>query len=235
MQESQAFLYREHIYAVYGSLTNKVTGKLNYKVGLRVEQTKTLNSSDATQTENRYTNLFPNVFLFYSLQAEHKLSYAFTSQLQRPSFFDLNPFKIYSTDRLYLTGDPFLQPSRRYRNELTYTLQNRHIFQLVYSETRNRISTQTIVDPEGKLHVQKGNYSNSRVFSFVSSLNPAFFPWLTTSFDLYAGLVRYQGSVAGFPINQQTAFVTANMNASAMIKPLWSIVRVGYRRSGAFL
>ncbi|WP_276484096.1 outer membrane beta-barrel protein [Paraflavitalea pollutisoli] len=224
IQESQAFLYREHIYAAYGSFVHKVSGRLHYKLGLRLEQTRTLNRNDAASTENRYTNLFPNAFVFYSLHADHQLSYAFTSQLQRPSFFDVNPFKIYSTDRLYLTGDPFLQPSRRYRNEITYTLQNRHIFQLIYSDTRNRISTQTIVDPEGKLHVQKGNFSNSRVVSFVSSLNPEFFPCLTTSFDLYAGLVQYKGSVAGFPINQQTAYVTASMNTAATIKPLWSLV-----------
>ncbi|MDF2192590.1 outer membrane beta-barrel protein [Paraflavitalea sp. CAU 1676] len=224
IHESQSFLYKEQIYAVYSSLTHKIGPTLNYKLGLRLEQTRTLNESDDTRTKNRYTNLFPNAFLFYSLHPSHQLSYAFIGQLQRPSFFDVNPFKLYSTDRIYLTGDPFLRPSRRYRHELTYTLQNKHIFQLIYSQTYNRISAQTIVDNDGKLHTQKGNYSDFNAVTVVSSLNPQFFPWLSTSFNLYAGLIHYKGSVVNFPINQRTAFATASINSSATIKSLWNLI-----------
>lgn len=227
LQESQLFLYRENVAAVYGTFTHKVNKFFNYRLGMRVEHTDTKNQVNDQSIPRNYTNYLPNVFVYYSKDPSHQFSYSFVEQLQRPSFFDVNPFKIYSTDRLYMKGDPFLTPSKRYRNELAYTLKGKHIFQLIYSHTTNRISTQTVVDTLGAYHLQKGNFSNYNSLLFVASYNPQFFPWLNTSLNGYAGYLSAAGNVNGYAFDRNSGYFSATFNTSVVLKK-WLLSTIGF-------
>jgi hypothetical protein len=225
--ESQFFSYKENVGALYGTFTHKVNKFVNYRLGMRVEQTETKNRVNDQLFTRRYTNYLPNVFVFYSKNPSHQFSYSFIEQLQRPAFFDVNPFKIYSTDKVYLTGDPFLLPSRRFRNELAYTLNGKHVFQLVYSRILKRISSQTIVDSLGAWHMQKGNFSNFSSLLVVASYNPQLFSWLNTSLNGYAGYLQSSGDLKGYTYTANSAYFSATLNTSVIIKK-WLISAIGF-------
>jgi hypothetical protein len=227
LNESQLFLYRENVAAVYGTFTHKVNKAFNYRLGMRIEHTGTKNHVNDHAFLRSYTNYLPNIFVFYAKGSTHQFSYSFVEQLQRPSFFDVNPFKIYSTDRLYMKGDPFLAPSKRYRNELAYTLKGKHIFQLIYSRTTNRISTQTVVDSLGAYHLQKGNFSDYSSLLFVASYNPQFYTWLNTSLNGYAGYLSYAGNVNGYAFDGNSGYFSATLNASVVLKK-WLLSTIGF-------
>lgn len=227
INESQLFLYRENVTAVYGTFTHKVNKFFNYRLGMRVEHTNTKNQVNDLSYPRNYTNYLPNVFVYYSKNPSHQFSYSFIEQLQRPSFFDVNPFKIYSTDRLYMKGDPFLAPSKRYRNELAYTLKGKHIFQLIYNHTAKRISTQTVVDSLGAYHLQKGNFSDYNSLLLVASYNPQFFPWLNTSLNGTAGYLSAVGNVNGYAFDRNSGYFTASLNASVVLKK-WLLSTIGF-------
>lgn len=227
LKESQAFLYRENISAAYGTFTHKVNKFFNYRLGMRVEHTGTKNQVNDQWYSRSYTNYLPNVFVYYSKNSAHQFSYSFVEQLQRPSFFDVNPFKIYSTDRLYMVGNPFMAPSKRYRNELAYTLKGKHIFQLIYSHTENRISMQTVVDSLVAFHLQKGNFSDYNSLLFVASYNPQFFPWLNTSLNGYAGYLSFTGNVKGYAFDGNSAYFSASLNASVVLQK-WLLSSIGF-------
>lgn len=227
MNESQFFLYKENVAAFYSTFTQKVNKFINYRVGMRVEQTHTKNMVNDQSVTRTYTNYLPNVFVYYSKNPLHQFSYSFIEQLQRPSFFDVNPFKIYSTDRVYMKGDPFLVPSKRFRNELAYTLKGKHVFQLIYSQTLKRISTQTVVDSLGAYHLQKGNFSDYSSLLFVTSYNPQIFSWLNTSLNGYAGYLHFSGNINGYAFSRNSAYFSASLNASVVLKKWW-ISTIGF-------
>lgn len=224
---SQHFLYRETVGAWYGTFTHKINNFLNYRVGIRVEQTETENKVNDELFTRRYVNYLPNVFVYFSKKPSHQFSYSFIEQLQRPSFFDVNPFKIYSTDKVYMIGDPFLVPSKRFRNELAYTLNSKHIFQFIYSRILNRISLQTVVDSLGAYHLQKGNFSDYSSLLLVASYNPQLAPWLNTSLNGYAGFLFFQGNVAGYAFKRNSAYLSATLNTSIVLKKWW-ISAIGF-------
>lgn len=221
LNESQYFSYAENVGALYGTFTHKANKFINYRLGMRIEQTETKNKVNDQLFTRRYTNYLPNVFVFYSKNPAHQFSYSFVEQLQRPAFFDVNPFKIYNTDKVYLAGDPYLVPSKRFRNELAYTLKGKHVFQLVYSRILKRITSQTIVDSLGAWHMQKGNFSNSSSLLLVASYNPQLFPWLNTSLNGYAGYLQFTGNLKGYAYTSNSAYLSATLNASAIIKKWW--------------
>lgn len=221
LNESQYFSYTENVGALYGTFTHQVNKFINYRVGMRVEQTETKNKVNDQTFTRRYTNYLPNVFFYFSKNQSHQFSYSFVEQLQRPAFFDVNPFKIYNTDKVYITGDPFLVPSKRFRNELAYTLHGKHIFQLVYGRTFKRISSQTIVDSLGAYHMQKGNFSDFSSLLLVASYNPQLFSWLNTSLNGYAGFLQSKGNLKGYGYASNSAYFSATLNTSVVIKKWW--------------
>jgi len=97
--------------------------KLEYALGLRMEQF----SSDALQKSNNnrflqdYTRLFPSAQINY-LISEEKQTFGinYTRRINRPGFFDLNPFVSYDDPLNLRTGNPALRPEIADLLELNY-------------------------------------------------------------------------------------------------------------------
>ena len=97
--------------------------KFEYAVGVRMEQF----SSDAVQRANNetftqdYLRFFPSVqFNFMLPDASHTLGFNYTRRINRPSFFDLNPFVSYSDPLNLTTGNPALAPEIANLYEVSY-------------------------------------------------------------------------------------------------------------------
>jgi outer membrane receptor protein involved in Fe transport len=82
-------------------LEKKFSDKFSGKIGSRYEITNSVGKSDNTKNESlrnierNYNNFLPYVSLNYAINDNNNISYAFSSRMRRPSFWELNPLKIY--------------------------------------------------------------------------------------------------------------------------------------------
>ncbi|QCX52868.1 TonB-dependent receptor domain-containing protein [Elizabethkingia sp. JS20170427COW] len=124
------FIYTEKIYGFYLTLDKKITDQLSAKIGGRYEITRSIGeSSNSTHPEmkyieRKYQNFLPYASINYAINKDHNLSYAFSSRMRRPSFWELNPVITYLTQFNYIQNNPFVKAASTYNQELTYMYKN---------------------------------------------------------------------------------------------------------------
>lgn len=126
INQSNTFRYDETIWAAYASLEKSWNDKLYSKIGIRYETTsaKGYSISQNNTFTNSFENFFPSIFLSYQLNNSHAFSLAYNKRIDRPVFYDVNPFRSYINFYNYIEGNPKLQPSITNNIEFSYTLKN---------------------------------------------------------------------------------------------------------------
>ncbi|RAJ10873.1 TonB-dependent receptor-like protein [Chitinophaga skermanii] len=119
------FNYNEYVHAGYVSYERKL-GKLQYSVGLRVENTQSAANAITTKniTERNFTRLLPSISLSYQLQAQQQVSFSYAARMTRPVFAQLNPFRFYNSPLNFFVGNPYLQPSTTHTINLSYAVKS---------------------------------------------------------------------------------------------------------------
>ncbi len=100
---------KEHVYAGYAMINQKLSDKLSVLAGIRVESTeiKTTgnlvvfddngdfdpNASGEIKDDNLYVNVLPGVHFKYNISDNTVLRFAWTNTLARPNYIDLVPFR----------------------------------------------------------------------------------------------------------------------------------------------
>ncbi|MDR0265859.1 MAG: TonB-dependent receptor family protein [Sphingobacterium sp.] len=145
---SNHFIYKETIQAGYINLSKSWT-KISAQVGLRGEHTRTSGNQITLneQFEKSYFKLFPSAFLTYTVNEKNKLQTSYSYRVQRPSFWDLNPFRVYTDPFSYSEGNARLNPAYEHSLELGYTFVNKYIFTLNYAKRTNVVNEIIGTDP----------------------------------------------------------------------------------------
>jgi outer membrane receptor protein involved in Fe transport len=156
---SSVYSYTDRVYAAYGNVSGKEK-KLGYQFGLRVESSdydgtlKTVNESNKDTTVT-YGNsfpisLFPSIFLSYKLTETSDLQFNYSRRVNRPNFFQVNPFTDYSDLLNLRRGNPDLTPEFTNSIELSYskTMKNNSSFlaSLYFKNTNDLITSIQIKD-----------------------------------------------------------------------------------------
>ena len=142
----QSFLYDENIYGAYITFEGKISPKLSGKIGARYETTKSEGKSDNVDEENLknikrdYDKLLPYLSLNYTINDNNTLSYAFSSRMRRPNFFELNPARTILTEFNYTQNNPFVKASSVYTQELTYMYKNSYFLIVNHSLHKDNIA-----------------------------------------------------------------------------------------------
>ncbi|MDO5980507.1 TonB-dependent receptor domain-containing protein [Flavivirga spongiicola] len=133
LQNSDTFLYDEINYAAYISYS-KDWERWSFKSGLRVEHTDIKGNSLSTSqnSNNDYLKLFPSLHLLHKLNDNNELYFNYNKRIHRPRYNELNPFKYFLNDNVYITGDPNLKPQIDDTFTLGYTLKKDYAFELYY-------------------------------------------------------------------------------------------------------
>ncbi|MDA8692928.1 TonB-dependent receptor family protein [Saprospiraceae bacterium] len=110
---SNNFIYDEDVHAAYAIYGNTF-GKFNYQLGLRTElsriRTRLLQTSDGGENDRTYNDLFPSGFLSYNFNEASAMQVSYSRRINRPRFWDLNPFFTFSDNRNFFSGNPNLNP-----------------------------------------------------------------------------------------------------------------------------
>jgi hypothetical protein len=218
---SNVFKYDEDIAAGYVVLDHKVNARWAYQVGTRLEKTVAKGYLNGmTAVDRNYVNVFPTGFLQFSPRPKQTYVLAVSSRITRPGFWDVNPFRTYTTDKTYWEGNPFLQPSRYYREELRRTLiikQASYTFLIAAGQTLNEIYSLPYHDTGNVVVFKKVNYGNK--YSYTGSL--VYFnqvqPWWQFTGTILTGYVRSVGNYADIPIDNKTFLLSLSANQTFTI------------------
>jgi len=208
------FIYDENIYGAYLTLEKKFSDKFSGKVGTRYEITNSLGTSDNADPEYRkiernYNNLLPYLSVNYAINDKNNISYAFSSRMRRPSFWELNPVRNILTEDNYTQNNPFVKASSTYSNELTYMFKSSYFLILSHSLFKDKITQvplqrdilkqrrdefgQPVVDVNGQpimdsykqLRYIRTNFGDKQEMSAMVGIQKTFFKqYLTMNFNI---------------------------------------------------
>lgn len=216
LRKTNHFIYEENINAVYGNVSKK-WDKFKATAGLRLENTNVKGTQLATNQVNKrnYTQLFPSAVLSYDLTEKSSLEVNLSRRITRPSYNQLNPFKLYLDPTTMRAGNQDLNPQTTMNYELTYSLSNKYFATLSYSRTSDNITDilKPITEDGQNVTVQTFENLNSVSYYGLYLIAPVkVTKWwdMNNSANFYYG--SYTGNVSGTQINNKGNF-TFNINS----------------------
>lgn len=152
---SNHFIYNENINAAYMSYAKELS-KWDLQCGLRMEHTNTKGEQLATgETFARnYISLFPNIVINRKFSQENAFSLSYSRRIDRPSYRQLNPFKIFVDSYTYVVGDPTLRPVMNNIYEANHTFKAKYITTLSYTNSKQSITDIFVQDDSTKISYQ---------------------------------------------------------------------------------
>ncbi len=115
------FQYQQDVLSVYNTYNWK-QGAYTVKAGLRFEHTivdadfRTTNTTLHTQ----FGNLTPSLSVMRTLPNNQSLTFGFSSRIERPGIWLLNPFADRSNPQMISRGNPALRSVQSYQGEISY-------------------------------------------------------------------------------------------------------------------
>lgn len=150
--QSNNFKYKENIAALYLSASKSLSKRLSMQFGIRVEQTYTEGRSLTIDQANKhhYPNAFPSAYVLYKLSDIKSLSLSYSRRINRPYFYDMNPFKTYTSQYDYSVGNTSLKPS--YSDNLDLMLSSGiFVHKVWYSHVSDDYAIYPTIDPTTKI------------------------------------------------------------------------------------
>ena len=154
---SNRFLYDEEILAAYGSLSWE-KGDFGANLGLRFEDTKMEGYNVTVDSFNRrnFSQLFPSVSFSAPVAGPIGVSLAYSYRIERPSYYDLNPFVSFIDPLTFEKGNPFLRPELVHSGQVSLTYEKQPFLNLGYDYTSDVIADVTEQISEGDGQFQAG-------------------------------------------------------------------------------
>ena len=235
---NNSFNYTNEVFAAYAQFAGQITKNLSYQAGLRGESSQyngTMYIPDSTPqnyTHNFPLSLFPSAFLSYKITEQQSIQVNYTRRVNRPNFFQLNPY-INRSDSLALSeGNPNLVPeftetTTRFNYQNDYkggsflgTVYYKHTTNLI---TRNvvRVLLPGLVDSSNVYTYENANSSDVYGLDLTNRLDVT--KWL----DFMVNVIVYNsqinaGNLAGLQNENQFSYF-AKMNVDIKLPLNFSI------------
>ncbi len=213
--KSNHFIYDENINAAYLNASRSFK-KLSVQLGLRAENTNAdgFQLTDQSRFDRNYTQLFPSAYVGYKFTENSDLGISLSRRINRPSYRQLNPFKVFLDPLTYSTGNPYLKPELTNSFELTHTYQQKYITKLGYSKTTDNILTVLSPDAQPNSVIQTNrNLAEFDYFNFSFGFPITLGKWLNSTNNalVYYGL--YSGNLVNTDLkNSRVAFNFSSNN-----------------------
>lgn len=236
--QSNQFIYKEKIAAVYASLNKQFGKNTSLQLGLRVEHTASDGNSITLNKEVRrsYTDFFPNISFSQKLDSLNQLGLSYTRRIDRPSYQDLNPFRFYIDQYTYQEGNPYLNPQYTDAFELTHTFKQSTIISLNYSHTRNAMIQTLLQDSTTKVTKQtNSNISGINSFGFTFSTPIILAKWWTLAPNLNINYNKYlaSSSTIGGALHDGKVAWNLNVTSTFTLPKEYTIELNGFYNSSA--
>jgi len=216
--KSNHFIYHENINAAYVNAA-RTWKKWALQLGLRLENTNAdgLQVTDQTRFERNYSQLFPSGYIGYTFNENNTLGLSLSRRINRPSYRQLNPFKVFLDPLTYSTGNPYLKPELSNSFELTHTFKQKYMTKLGYSRTVDNILTVLFPDNQPNSVIQTNlNLAKYDYYSLSFGFPLNIGHWLNSTNNALAYYGVYSGNLANTDLNDGR--VSFNFNSNNTIK-----------------
>jgi hypothetical protein len=239
------FFYEEGNNAGYFNFSQQFK-KFNYQFGLRGEQTniKTKQEKGNVQWDSSYFQFFPSAFINYNLAKDQTIGLSVSRRIDRPGYYDLNPFLFLIDVSTYATGQPGLLPQLTWSYELNYTLKNLN-FTLGYSHTKDIQNTAIVRfsdvfpripqnDPNITVQVPV-NLESSDYFGLTISAPIRVTKWWNMINNANAYYYHFNGNLAGTRLDNGRPAFDVRTNNSFTLKKGWTTeLNANYNSGGQY-
>jgi hypothetical protein len=231
--KSNHFIYSENINAFYIN-TSKQMKKWGLQLGLRAENTNAKGNqiTDNVDFERSYTQLFPTAYLSYALNKTNNFGLSYGKRIQRPSYQDMNPFKLFLDQYTYMQGNPLLTPQFSHNVEASYNYKGQINTALNYTRTTDIIAEVFEQDDSTRVTIRtKQNLATSRnIGASITITKPVTKFWTLTFFtNVYNNY--FKGEINGAPVDVDFTAFSSNLNNQFKFSKGWSGELSGFFRS----
>jgi iron complex outermembrane recepter protein len=210
--KTNTFRYQENINAAYFNF-NISLKKFTIQAGVRAEQTNilatstNLKSETITNPDTSYINLFPTLFVQYSINNKHQIGINYGKRIDRPSYQDQNPF-IYVLDAFNSeVGNPYLLPQISNSIEVSYSYKYATNAKLKYTQTSNYIEQLTFQSGTNTILTPQNAGSRKMITLSISTpLQPK--PWWNIYVSAEPFWQQFNTTINGYGVNR-----TSNTNS----------------------
>jgi outer membrane receptor protein involved in Fe transport len=205
---SNRFIYKEFLSMAYASL-EKHMGKVDVKAGLRAEHTR-MDGNTVTSNEQfhrDYFSLFPSLFITRKIdeQKGNSVYFSYSRRIQRPSFSELNPYRLQFDDYLTQLGNPDLMPEYTHKLELGAIFWKNFSADIYYSRTDDKIAQLANPVEDKIIEYQTRNFNSSDEYGFSMNAPVSINEWWRTNSSLAIYNLRY--ALDDYRIKQTTMYV----------------------------
>jgi outer membrane receptor protein involved in Fe transport/translation initiation factor IF-1 len=216
------FDYSENIHALYTQAGNKFN-KWSLLLGLRTELSDVRTYLQNTDERNNrlYFDIFPTAHTSYEIDEKNSLQISYSRRINRPNFWNLNPFNNYTDARNIRTGNPNLDPEYTDSYEMGYLFTNGKT--TFYSggylrDTDGVIERISEVDEQGVTYIIPYNLSERQSFGVESNVSVDPFEWWTLSGDINAYRAITSGDYEGEKLENDTYSWNTRLNSMMRFK-----------------
>jgi iron complex outermembrane receptor protein len=231
--KSNHFIYDENINAAYASFSKELD-KWDFQCGLRMEHTKTKGEQIATGEEfsRNYVTFFPNAVVNRKFSEENSLSLSYTKRIDRPTYRQLNPFKIFVDSYTYVVGDPTLNSVITHSFELNHTYKGKYITTLSYTRSKESITDIFVQDDVTRISYQiPANIQDFEQFNLGIYIPIKYKAIINSTISASVYLNRYSSPLDGGNLQQDFTSWDMNWGNSFTIGKGWTAELNGYYQS----
>lgn len=191
------FNYTETQYSGYASFTHKIK-KWEYQLGARSEysvikgRSTDLESVLLNYPDTTYLNLFPSVFLRYTINNRNNIGISYSKRINRPNYYDLNPFEYIYDNYSKNKGNPYLLPELSDNVEISYSYRAALNIGFGYRHTIQSIQLISTLKGEVTSAMQQNGGNEDRLYLNVSLGMP-----VTKWWDSYINLSPHFNTFSG--------------------------------------
>ena len=171
---SNRFDYTEQVNSGFLSYSRTWSKAISSRIGARIEQTRISGYQHTTgeHISNRYTDFVPQASLVASMAGgKHSLSFDYTRRLRRPFYTALNPFRIWTSENSYSTGNPNLTAAHTNSFDLTYNMKGNCVVGLNYDLQGNCIERFTQLVYENTTEETYANIGRCHILGMYANIN----------------------------------------------------------------
>lgn len=215
-ENSNHFLYKENVNAAYVMLAKEFT-KTDIQAGLRMEHTDTKGNQLTTgeQFSRSYVNWFPSLSVNQKIAEQHQLSLSYSRRIDRPSYRQLNPFRIFVDPYTYVVGDPALKPVFTNAYELSHTFKGKYITTLSFSKSKDVITDVFVQDDNTRISYQApANLQDFRIISLGTFIPLTVKKWMNGSLSANLFWNKYESPFQGGNLSNDFFAWDARLNTT---------------------
>ncbi|CAK7058722.1 MAG: hypothetical protein PARBA_02149 [Parabacteroides sp.] len=202
---------------VYISFQKNWSDKFMTILGLRLAnyRAKGLQKETNEKISRNETDLSPSIFLYYAPSDEHDITLNASKSVVYPKYGDLNPFKTYTSPKVYSKGNPDLVANNMYKGGLSYSFFDDYSLDLQGLYVDKISAWFTIPDEDGFIMHTPINYGTMLYIVPSFSASKTFFKgFLYLSGDFDYSYRRFKGHAENIEINFKSWIPSFSLNAN---------------------